>query len=449
MNQPVQLSWCDRSKQVLSSLLDAEVSAMVSACTGKGSEDVIILAKARSLLKKARDGQLWFACGCNSDELALLHPRLINGSFSLVRNAHSPHASDCVFVPKDKEPTPLIAADPIPTGYKPHAVFTGQWLSGSPLEASVTPRKESSLDKPVATVASNKALDGLTRRLYAGIEYLQLNQICSTDLFKANDRWLVKGKDKSCLSNLDSMPMGYDLTWKDVGCASLGDLAGLRKQLPAIRPRFGGRALEGFFFGPLTAIDLHEKNDGVLIYTVNKYDFTVAVQGRIALSGFARGGVHPYLALARLREAKGLTYIPVVGASAVLVHSPYIWMPVESDLERKTLDTILSVLRWYCHRTEGTPVQPVTVFKPLFDMMSDDPEKACRPDFIVSLPNGKKVVVESMGMEDDANYLERKSRSHPKMLAIENVLSIMEFSPNSEPRLFCEQLQSLILKNTA
>lgn len=443
MRVPVNVSLCDKHRQLKSSLTAEDLSALVLACTGKGSEDTAVLGKARRVLKNARDCSLWFVCDCQPSPQALLHPRLLNGGFSLVRNANSKHAADCVFVPSDKAAPPSVAVDeadetqsaPDPDAYRVRTVFEGKWLTGKPLESVVVARTESLADQGGASSGAGPRLDGLSKRLFAACNTMGLCSISSDDMVLKQGKWLVDGKDKSALAKLVGMPMGYDLSWQDVGCTDLRDLAGLRKRLAVLKPRFGDRALEGFMLAPLTEVRLQEKGDGVLVNTSRDYEFKGTVHGRIALPGFGRGGEGSYLCLGRLRETKGLNYIPIIGASVLQVFSPHLWMPVESALERKTLTVLLSVLRWYRQRTEGQSPAALRIDKPLFDMGVENPDSACRPDFILTFPDGMKVVIETMGMRDDREYMERKDRMHPRMLALPQVCGLLEDGPEEDDAL--------------
>lgn len=450
MRTPDSFSLCDKHRKTREILPGDLVSALVSACTGKGSEDPMVLAKARKVLKNARDCNLWFACDCMATEKALMHPRLINGGYSLVRNANSHHAKGCVFEPGNTSETPAVPAQPdtkgsseaVPLARKP---FEGTWLTGKELDAVVVARKESNVDSEKASSGSGRALDGLTRRLISALEWMGLCAVSSNDLMQdKQNRWLVHGKDSGSLKKLDAMPMGYGFTWQEVGCTDLGELAALRKRLVSQKPRFGKHAMEGFMLCPLTEVRLKEKGDGVLVNTRHNHDFTGAVQGRIALPGFSRGGEDAYLCLARLRETKGLDYIPLIGASVLPVVSAHIWMPVESGLERDTFKELLSVLRWYRDRSSGNDATPVIVEKPLNDLES--PDGFCRPDFMVRLPNGKRVVIECMGMNDES-YRERKLRTNASMHALPGVIALVERHPNTPDGSLKDQLCKLIRDN--
>ena len=95
-------------------------------------------------------------------------------------------------------------------------------------------------------------------------------------------------------------------------------------------------------------------------------------------------------------------------------------LPVDSNLERKTLAQLLRLQLWL-RRERGVQL---TIVKPLFDVAPPDPETPgdpCIPDFILRAagvgPRGRSVVIaETMGSADEA-YRARKARTHRLMAA--------------------------------
>jgi hypothetical protein len=77
---------------------------------------------------------------------------------------------------------------------------------------------------------------------------------------------------------------------------------------------------------------------------------------------------------------------------------------VDSDLERKTLDDLLSAAQWL----QATKRLVVTVDKPVFDVAT-----GLRPDFVVR-QGSRSLWIETMG-SDQPGYRERKSRVHEAM----------------------------------
>ncbi len=85
--------------------------------------------------------------------------------------------------------------------------------------------------------------------------------------------------------------------------------------------------------------------------------------------------------------------------------SPHDCCPVDSSYERKTL-RLLQEWQKMARREFG---QDFTIVKPLFD------ENACRPDFVLELVDGRKIVIETMGYQQDAQYEASKLITHQLM----------------------------------
>lgn len=93
--------------------------------------------------------------------------------------------------------------------------------------------------------------------------------------------------------------------------------------------------------------------------------------------------------------------------------------PVDSTYEKRTLAFLRSV-----QRTEAASAGVrFNIVKPLFDLsvtMPDGRAELCRPDFILEIVgrNGeieRKIIVETMGRQDDPEYDESKRITHPRM----------------------------------
>ena len=154
----------------------------------------------------------------------------------------------------------------------------------------------------------------------------------------------------------------------------------------------------------------------------------LAVRGRIAV--FAEGDGHGRDTLAD-REARSPYFAAYLVGRPAAAAPPMILkaychpiagsrhlLPVDSNLERKTLAQLLRLQLWL-RRERGVQL---AIVKPLFDIAPPDPEAPrdpCIPDFILRAagvgPRGRSVViVETMGYADAA-YHARKGRTHRLM----------------------------------
>ena len=115
---------------------------------------------------------------------------------------------------------------------------------------------------------------------------------------------------------------------------------------------------------------------------------------------------------------------------------------MDSGFERETAEILLQQLTYWAKPDAlGAVVQ---LEKPLFDEASS-PGEYCRPDFVLWLPNRKRVLVESMGMKTD-EYLASKATSHPRMRALAGVVDLVEHHPGDDPFEFAKRLTGAVRK---
>lgn len=137
----------------------------------------------------------------------------------------------------------------------------------------------------------------------------------------------------------------------------------------------------------------------------------------VSLNGEAQDGARPpYWVILAFRRGMDGTVICSEGYAHALFRRGCP-VPVDSGLERTTLESLSEVAGWLVKKP-GTPA--LSLEKPLFDTeVNVDGEKGfVLPDFIItaSKPGGKQhtVVVETMGYTDD-DYCERKAEQHKGM----------------------------------
>ena len=117
-------------------------------------------------------------------------------------------------------------------------------------------------------------------------------------------------------------------------------------------------------------------------------------------------------------EAHG--YAPL-RAYAQPIYNGRLFVPVDSDFERRVLAQILA-----CQRTLHARRVDLAIGKPLFDTMT--PAGPCRPDFILEARSRvtgelRTVVLEAMGFDSDG-YAAAKAVTHPRMRHIGELLTI-------------------------
>ncbi|KDE33215.1 hypothetical protein AW40_28835 [Kosakonia radicincitans UMEnt01/12] len=137
----------------------------------------------------------------------------------------------------------------------------------------------------------------------------------------------------------------------------------------------------------------------------------------VSINGEAQDGARPpYWVILAFRRGIDGTVICSEGYAHALFRRGCP-VPVDSGLERTTLESLSEVAGWLAKKP-GTPA--LSLEKPLFDTeVNVDGEKGfVLPDFIItaSKPGGKQhtVVIETMGYTDD-DYCERKAEQHKGM----------------------------------
>lgn len=91
-------------------------------------------------------------------------------------------------------------------------------------------------------------------------------------------------------------------------------------------------------------------------------------------------------------------------------------MPVDSGLERQTLEPLARCAEWLSKKKD-VPVSKLSLKKPLFDyaVTLDGEEGWVLPDFVLkaTTTDGENhtFIIETMGYQDE-DYIERKSRQH-------------------------------------
>ena len=191
----------------------------------------------------------------------------------------------------------------------------------------------------------------------------------------------------------------------------------------------------------LMVVIVHEIERGPL--SLLRYD----KEGKVEWKCTPRGEVKVW---ARRSINKGpfmaaITYAPGAGSTEVCAQHAFILpilsnarpLPVESDLERRAAGALTRLAEW-AERERKTPLH---IIKPMHDIDVDGGQ--CRPDFIIRGPGGR-AVIEVMGMIDDPEYMDRKSRTHPLM---EQIGPLIEIGP-SMGREELKVMNREVLRNT-
>ena len=167
-----------------------------------------------------------------------------------------------------------------------------------------------------------------------------------------------------------------------------------------------------------------------VMFTWNGGELTYAPEKSVSINGESQEGIRPpyWVILAFRRGANGTVVCSEGYAHALFRRNCPV--PVDSGLERRTLEGIAEVAKWLNGKAGN-----LTLVKPLFDIEVDvEGEKGfVLPDFLVhtQMPDGdtRTVVIETMGYTDD-DYCERKVEQHKGM----KTLGVLQTDPPRWPQ---------------
>jgi hypothetical protein len=190
---------------------------------------------------------------------------------------------------------------------------------------------------------------------------------------------------------------------------SLRELQSLKKRIGAERADWDGARPHGIFVCTFDKIE-----NGWLIPGKSEIP-PIKIEGTLSIFGERNDAFSPpYLVIGLVtKDAPEIDEAVVARAYA---HPCVDWSRltlVDSQLERETLDIILSCRDWISERFGIA----MTITKPLFDVGQpvevSGPRELCLPDFVVHATgqgvNHPTIIVETMGYSDD-DYRDRKKR---------------------------------------
>ena len=165
----------------------------------------------------------------------------------------------------------------------------------------------------------------------------------------------------------------------------------------------------------------------------------------VSINGESQEGVRPpyWVILAFRRGAEGRLICSEGYAHALFRRNCPV--PVDSGLERQTLEGIAEVARWLNDKAVD-----LTLVKPLFDIeVNVEGEKGfVLPDFIIQakMPDGRErtVVIETMGYTDD-EYCERKAEQHKGMRTLGALQTDPPRWPQEVDKPFTNHLYGVLL----
>jgi hypothetical protein len=367
-----------------------------------------------TLVQNARIGQRWLACGCLGSGKAppILTPAYLSEAETyylrrLTSTKRPEHRTDCPFF-RDQATNRITEVRSYNTPTDPPSGYF----------EVLRPAPEKLAQRPEDDILDDRTRNASTPRLARLLWRLLHNAGCN---------------------QIAPLGMGYEWSIREE-FAALGRAAGKIEIAPGIE-------LARAFWTharPLEANIVY----GTLRALAPKWPKTHAPQGFVALYAHAIKGneIHvpngPPVTIATRVQSPSIRGNHIAGPFIVLVvageypeahgyaplrayaqpiYNGRMFVPVESDFERKALRAILAGQRELHARGVD-----LAIGKPLFDSMT--PHGPCRPDFMLEARSRvtgemKTLVVEAMGF-DSADYETAKAITHPRMKTLGDLVTI-------------------------
>ncbi|MCF7221604.1 DUF1173 domain-containing protein [Marilutibacter chinensis] len=435
--------WREQAGTLLTSV---ETQALVACFTGNREHSTQIEQATAAAILQRIHGRRWLACGCRPgvEPPPLMGARRHDtGALHINRFGATAHDPGCPFyVEMDERTSPAIA------GGGPLKAITGSWLLATPRGRGVS---TGTGGKPVGNRSWKPRMPRLGRLLMTILEAAGINRIEPTDVElapteagrPARVRYARLLYDR--LKTLDSYELDTrkapGLTWRDLTCTYLGGLTRHCIQIRKLIPKFRmPEDAQGLFVGVVDGVRREPEGHWVLVRKSkgNGPTATVRILGEPKTSGQKAGaGIGPFWAIAQLASDPTTSRIEPTEAYLHPCYSKAFPVPVDSDLERRTLRLALEQVVYWQSKGVG-----VHVVKPVLDELTED-EAACRPDFELRLPGGPRFLIETMGYEDD-DYMQCKVGTHARMRRLPGVAGLFEHWAGSEEAEGRDRLRRLL-----
>ncbi|TVV76945.1 hypothetical protein [Sphingomonas solaris] len=367
-----------------------------------------------TLVQNARIGHRWIACGClGRDALPpILTPAFLSEADTyylrrLTSTKRPEHRPDCPFF-RDQVTNRITEARSPTTPADPPSGFF-EVLRPAPERLAQRPEEDSNDDR-----TRHASTPRLARLLWRLMDSAGVNTVAPLNY---GEEWSIREGFAAigrAVGKIEMAP-GIELArafWTHARPLQAGVVYGTLRKLAPRWPR--AHAPQGFVLLYAPSFQGHEIHvpDGEPVTIANRVQ-SPSVRGN-RISG-------PFLILVvagKYPEARG--YAPL-RAYAQPIYNGRLFVPVDSDFERRALRRILD-----CQRRLHPRGIDLAIGKPLFDTMT--PDGPCRPDFVIEARSRvtgelRTVVVEAMGFATE-EYEAAKAVTHPRMRHLGQLLTM-------------------------
>lgn len=394
--------------------LSDDEEAAVKNFFGKGKADSQYeFALAEQVILEMRQSDVWLQCGCVAgDSPALNSAKMMQESQKLfLAGFNHPHDSACPMFREfkgDEEATSSGTRKTAGSRRINYRDFLPEEETAATLRAPGRPAAGSD------ERTRRKRRPRLARLLLTLIEDAALNRL--NTLYPLSSRSVRESIDAlRTVADSQEFIRGHRLSEIVRFQPGLSDYGKEKLMLSLERPDAGWPTGRAHMFCQIFMSDQVNRENVIFSWPGGELEFTP--ERGVSINGESQDGLRPpYWVILAFRRGTDGSVICSEGYAHALFRR---WcpVPVDSGLERKTLERISEVASWLNKKT-GTVV--LCLEKPLFDTEVElDGEKGfVLPDFIVTAEtqDGKThtIVIETMGYTDD-DYCERKAEQHKGM----------------------------------
>ena len=426
-------------KSLLTPVSAAETTALI-ACHGKSHARPTEADRATTarLLMHLREKEFWLACDCRGAEVSpppLMSPTHRQGQVYIRRHGVTPHAESCPFFVPENE-----------GGSQEKDVWKSEWLRLKPIVDREPSEKKPAEPGAQKSPRAAPALPGIADILYSILEEVQYTTVAHDDVRTSKDRPATSLR-RDAYAKLDLLrdrKMAGELTWGDLACTFLPGLAGHCAKLEKMIDRFPpGRRPQGFFLGVVHDIEPNGHLESTLIWRGGKDErvATAAVQGNVRRAAASPNAPGPYWVFAQLGQRPGETRFGALSAFAMPCLSRSVLLPVDSASERETAEILLSQITYWAK--ESSFNIPCHLEKPLREEIAPDGVH-CKPDFVIWLPDSRRILIETMFDDKSAAHLETKYKQHASMRKLPGVITVIDHSRNDDRMAFAKKLTAIV-----
>ncbi len=426
-------------------LSEAEESAVKKVCGRREAGSQEEKALALDVLTEMRRTDTWLACSCVAGDAPPMNSANLRSDTGTIylQSFSTPHDAECPMFRELKEDEDTTKSGTRKTaGSQPvsYLSFLPREENGARLQAG--PGSQDDGDDRLR----RKRRPRLARLLLTLIEDAGLNVIETLAPFptaparEAIDRIAAVTRNNEFTRGrpLSDIVRFWPLITQDEQQRLMGQLEAPNSPWPAGRARH--------FYQIFMSDEVSRER---ATFRFRREEAIFAPEKGLRINGESQDGLRPpYWVILEFRRSADGSIVCSDGYAHAL-HSRSCTVPVDSGLERQTLDSLATCAAWLAKKGEE-PVRSLSLKKPLFDyaVTVDDEEGWVLPDFMVEVTTaaGEKMafVIETMGYQDE-DYIERKSRQHRGMKMLGQLQTDPPRWPEETVRTLEKQMYGILL----